>query len=275
MAAKSEKSIIPDCRLKQNIHNRNQVVEGLRIMTDFVQTEIERRLTLYQVFLKLYEHHSSLLDEILQLENLSQPSFTRMKACYVHGVVDTAAVYLMTNLCDNQTQSLRQPQRIWTIGRNRSSGIYIADSHLSRHHAAIQHIDDQGFYLIDFNSTNGSFVNGDRAVGPIKLKDGDRIRLGNMTFDFFVNYTCRVLPTVAMDLLMQLVHRKGNHTVEMLTYSHNRQKPLTEKPDYTLETFKNSGVVEKLENWYGNFSSEQKSEILDRFFSRQIPSNPS
>ncbi|MBN3963311.1 FHA domain-containing protein [Nostoc sp. NMS8] len=242
-------------------------------MTDFAQTEIERRLTLYQVFLKLYEHHSSLLDEILQLENLSQPSLTRVKACYVYGVVDTAAVYLMTNLCDNQTQSLRQPQRIWTIGRNSTSGICIADNHLSRRHAAIQHIDEQGFYLIDFNSTNGSFVNGDRTVGRIKLKDGDRIRLGNMTFDFFVNYTYRVLPTVAIDLLMQLVHRKGNHPVEMLTYSQNRQKPLTEKPDSNLETFRNFGLVEKLENRYENFSSEQKSEILDRFFTRQIPSN--
>lgn len=275
MAAESEKSIIPDCRLKQKIHNRNQVVQGLRIMADFAQTEIERRLILYQVFLKLYEHHSSLLDEILHLENRSQPSLTRVKACYVHGVVDTTAVYLMTNLCDNQTQSLRQPQQIWTIGRHRSSGICIADSHMSRRHAAIQHIDDQGFYLIDFNSSNGSFVNGDRADRPIKLKDGDRIRLGSMTFDFFVNYSCRVLPTVAMELLMQLVHRKSDNQVEILTYSRDRQKPLPEKTDDNLEIFRNSALVEKFEHWYENFSSEQKSEILDRFLSRQIPYNPS
>ena len=275
MAAESEKSIIPDSRLKQNIHNRNQVIQGLRIMADFAQTEIERRLTLYQVFLKLYEHHSSLLDEILQLENLSQPSLTRVKACYVHAVVDTAAVYLITNLCDNETQSLRQPQRIWTIGRNRTSGICVADSYMSRRHAAIQHINNQGFYLIDFNSTNGSFVNGDRAVRPIKLKDGDRIRLGNMTFDFFVNYTCRVLPTVGMDLLIQLVHQKNDHLVEMLTCSQNKQKPLSEKSDSNLEIFRNYGLVENLENGYESFSSEQKSDILDRFFSREIPSNPS
>ncbi|MHC5594793.1 MAG: FHA domain-containing protein [Nostoc sp.] len=244
-------------------------------MADFAQTEIERRLTLYNVFLKLYEHHSSLLDEILQLENLSQPSLTRVKACYVYGVVDTAAVYLMTNLCENQTQSLRQPQRIWTIGRNRSSGICIADNYISRRHAAIQHIDNQGFYLIDFNSTNGSFVNGDRAVRPIKLKDGDRIRLGNMTFDFFVNCTYRLLPNVAMDLLRQLVDQQNDHPVEMLTYSQNKQKYLTEKPDSNSETLRNYRLAENRENRYENFSLEQKSEILDRFFSRKIPSNPS
>ena len=240
-------------------------------MTDFAQTEIERRLTLYQVFLKLYEYHSDLLDEILQLENLSQPSLARGKACYIHGVVDSSAVYLMTNLCDNQTQSLRQPQQIWTIGRNRSSGICIVDSYMSRHHAAIQYIDDQGFYFIDFNSTNGSFINGDRAFGSIKLKDGDRIRLGSMTFDFFMDSTCRVLPTVAIELLMQLRHQKKNNLVEILTYPRNRPKLLTEKPDDNSEIFRNSRIVEKFEDWYDNFSSEQKSEILDRFFSRHIP----
>ncbi|MEH2135246.1 FHA domain-containing protein [Nostoc sp.] len=243
-------------------------------MAEFAQTEIERRLTLYQVFLKLYEHHSTLLDEILQLENLSQPSLKKMKVCYVHGVVDNAAVYLMTNLCDNQTQSLRQPQQIWTIGRNHNSGICIPDNYMSGRHAAIQYIDDQGFYFIDFNSTNGSFVNGDRAFGPIKLKDGDRIRLGNMTFDFFVNYACRILPTVTMELLMQLVQKKKEQ-LEILTLSPNRQIFIPGKSDENLDAFRNPPLFEKFKHDYNNFSSEQKSEILDRFFSRQKPYNPS
>ncbi len=233
-------------------------------MTDFAQTEIERRLSLYQVFLKLYEHHSGLLDEILQLENLYQPSLKRVKTSYVHGVVDTAAVYLMTNLCDNQTQSLRQPQGIWTIGRNRSSGICIADSYMSRRHAAIQHIDQQGFYLIDFNSTNGSFVNDQRALEPIKLTDGDRIRLGSLTFNFFIDHKCRTLPTVAMELLMQLMNRKSDNKAEVLTYPHDRQAPLIDQPNDNLEILRNN-----------IFSSEDKSEILDRFFSQQKPYNPS
>jgi hypothetical protein len=114
-------------------------------------------------------------------------------------------------------------------------------------------------------------VNGDRALEPIKLEDGDRIRLGNMTFDFFVNYTCRVLPTVAMELLMQLVHRKNDNQVEILSFPRDKQKYIPEKVDENLEIFRNSRLFEKLEHYYDNFSSEQKSEILDRFFSRQIP----
>ncbi len=274
MTAENEKAIIPDCRLRQNIYDRNQAIQGLSIMADFAQTEIQRRLSLYQVFLKLYEHNSSLLDEILQLENVYQPSLARVKSCYVNGVVDTTAVYLITNLCENKTQTLRQPQQIWTIGRDRSSGIRIADSYLSRRHAAIQYIDTQGFYLVDFNSTNGSFVNGERAYQPLELKDGDRIKLGSMTFNFFINHTYRILPTVAMELLMQLVPRIGNNPVEISTYPRNRQKPLPENLDDTLITAKNSDLSGKLEHLHNTLSTEQKSEILDRFFNRQIPYNP-
>ncbi|WP_191756792.1 FHA domain-containing protein [Komarekiella delphini-convector] len=242
-------------------------------MADFAQTEIQRRLSLYQVFLKLYEYHSSLLDEILQLENVYQPSLTKVKPCYVNGVVDTTAVYLITNLCENETQTLRQPQQIWTIGRDRSSGIRIADSYLSRRHAAIQFI-DQGFYLVDFNSTNGSFVNGERAYQPLKLKDGDRIKLGSMSFNFFINHTYRILPTVAMELLMQLVPRIGSNPVEISTYVRNRQQPMSENPDDTLAIANNSNLCKKLEHWHNALSTEQKSEILDRFLSRQISYNP-
>jgi pSer/pThr/pTyr-binding forkhead associated (FHA) protein len=117
-------------------------------------------------------------------------------------------------------------------------------------------------------------VNGERTYQPIELQDGDRIRLGSMTFDFWVNYTCNVLPTVAMELLMQLMHRQSNTHAEILTFSHHRQKPLIEKPNENLEILKNSELVDKLEHCYDNFSSEQKSEILDRFFSRQEHCNP-
>ncbi|WP_341529514.1 FHA domain-containing protein [Nostoc sp. UHCC 0302] len=243
------------------------------MMADFAQTELERRLSLYQVFIKLYEHHSSLLDEILQLENLSDPLLKEVKPHYVHGVVDTASVYLMTNLCDEQTQSLRQPQHIWTIGRDRSSGIRIADKFLSRRHAAIQYIDNQGFYLVDFNSSNGSFVNGENAYQPIRLKDGDRIRLGGMTFDFFLSHASRILPTVAMELLMRLVPQLiDDDQGEISTAHRDKQKPLAQNLDVPfLEICKNSSVFEDMGHLYESFTTEQKSEILDRFFSRKIP----
>jgi pSer/pThr/pTyr-binding forkhead associated (FHA) protein len=236
--------------------------------------ELERKLSLYQVFLKLYEHHRGLLEEILQLEHQSQPCLTRLKPYYAQGIVNDAAVYLVTNLSENQTQTLIQPQQIWTVGRDRHNGIYVADKYLSRRHAAIQYLehgDQPGFYLVDFNSTNGSFVNGERVYEQMKLKDGDRIRLGNMTFDFFFNHSCRILPTVAMELLMQLVPRKGNGQDETLSNLGSVPTILSKMTDQAIPISQNYCPIDYQEYCYDGLSSEQKSDILDRFFSNFPP----
>jgi pSer/pThr/pTyr-binding forkhead associated (FHA) protein len=175
-------------------------------MAELIETELDRRLNLYQTFVKLYEHHSDLLDNILQLENLQIPSLTKTKSFYFQGVIDSTSVYATTNLCAGETQTLQQPQQIWTIGRSCHNGIRLADSYVSRRHAAVQFVEEeQSFYLIDFNSTNGSYLNGEPAFKPVLLKDGDRIRLGNTSFYFFFNANNRTLPSVAVELLMQMM----------------------------------------------------------------------
>jgi pSer/pThr/pTyr-binding forkhead associated (FHA) protein len=236
---------------------------GSAMMADLQAKELERRLSLYQLFLKLYEHHGEFLDEILRLENLYQPSLTKVNLSYIQGVVETTTVYVMTNLCDHQTQTLQQPQQIWTVGRDRSSGICLTDTYLSRRHGAIQYIEKQGFYLIDFNSTNGSFVNGERVYHPTKLKDGDRLRLGSITCDFFLNQSSRVLPSVAMELLMQLVPRTPSS-----------QDNIKDTEKYRIEKPISTGLIENLEHCHSGLSAEQQSEILDRFLSRSTPPKP-
>ncbi|BAY24108.1 FHA domain-containing protein [Calothrix sp. NIES-2100] len=236
-------------------------VKGLSMMAELQHKELERRLSLFQVFLKLYEQHSNVLDDILELENLTQPSFA-VNQSYIQGVLDGSTVYIITNLCDRQTQSLQQPQGIWTIGRDDSNGIYIADKYLSERHAAIQYIDHQGFYLIDFKSANGSFVNGEPVYQPTKLDDGDRIRLGMVSFDFFVNHTSRTLPTVAMELLMQLVPGMDDNSMNILN-SHEQYK-------YREQNF-GSDLIDNLRYQHSSFTLEEKSDILDRFFSRHKP----
>lgn len=252
------------------INNLNLfAVKSSPMMAEWEEKELER-LGLYEVFLKLYEHHRSLLDEILQLENLYQPSFKGVKPRYIQGVVDTSAVYVVTNLCDDETQSLLQPEQIWTIGRDRTSGIHIADSYLSRRHAGIQYLQQQGFYLVDFNSTNGSFVNGEPVYQPVLLKDGDRIRLGNMTFHFFINHAYRTLPNVAVELLMQLVPKKVSDEIQTLAYPLNTQKNLAAKLDNSVHITKDIGLTLNLGEPIHSLSAEQQSDILDRFFNRQI-----
>ncbi|MCX7595568.1 MAG: FHA domain-containing protein [Fischerella sp.] len=244
-------------------------------MAEFVEKELERRLSLYQVFLKLYEQHSSLLDEILQLENLFQSSLPGLQLRYIQAVVDDSIVYLITNLYDGKTQTLLQPQRIWTIGRDRSCGIYLGDRHVSRRHAAIQYIDDideLGFYLMDFTSKNGTYVNGEPVYRPVKLQDGDRIRLGSTVFSFFMNMTApQVLPTVAVELLMQLVPRKSNHEAQISSSAFGRKNSPTEDMDCTAQAFTDVRLIDSEEAgiW---LSKQRQSEILDDFFRRQTPS---
>jgi pSer/pThr/pTyr-binding forkhead associated (FHA) protein len=236
-------------------------VKGLDVTDDLPESELERRLGLYQVFLKLYEQHTSLLDEILQLEN-TQPSFPGMKSGYIQAVIDVSTVYVTTNLCEGKTQTLQQPQRIWTIGRDRMSGIYVPERYVSRRHAAIQYIEEQGFYLIDFNSTNGTFVNGEPVYQPRKLEDGDRIRLGSLSFSFFINSTSRFLPAVAVELLLQLSPQMGDSQVKI---------SVSQNPDDTPNTPKKQNLWGNYEASDNGLSADRRSEILDNYFRKQVP----
>lgn len=175
-----------------------------QVLNASCNTELEQRLGLYRVFLKLYEHHRSLLDEILDLENTGIKSRRQTALQYMQGVVQEQKVYVITNLLSGKTLSVLQPQKIWVIGRDRKMALPIQDKRLSRRHAAIQHVGDQGFYLIDFNSTNGSFVNGEPVRHCTLLKDGDQIRLGSLAFTFFICHAPKTAEAVPDDVVNQV-----------------------------------------------------------------------
>ncbi|BAY34702.1 FHA domain-containing protein [Nostoc carneum NIES-2107] len=247
--------------------------KGSSMRVEFQDKELERRLNLFQVFLKLYEQHSSLLDEIFQLENIAHESFLAMQPLYIQGVVNDSVVYIITNLCAHETQSLHQSQQIWTIGRDSSSGIAIDDQYLSERHAAIQYINDKGFYLIDFKSSNGSFVNGEQVFQPTKLHDGDRIRLGLITFDFFINHSSRTLPTVAVELLMHLVQGVDDNPKKIFKPASEQQEFPNQKLNHAFHLSEDSTLINNLKYQHTNFTLEEKSEILERFFSQQLAHN--
>lgn len=64
-----------------------------------------------------------------------------------------------------------------TIGRDVSNDVVINDAEVSRNHARLT--GQSGGYLIeDLASTNGTFVNGQRLIGPKLLNPGDVVGLG-------------------------------------------------------------------------------------------------
>lgn len=71
-----------------------------------------------------------------------------------------------------------------SFGRGAASSIVLDSPKVSRRHALI-HVQNIGeFWLIDFGSTNGTFLNHRRIQKPARLNDGDRITIGDIVFGF-------------------------------------------------------------------------------------------
>jgi pSer/pThr/pTyr-binding forkhead associated (FHA) protein len=68
------------------------------------------------------------------------------------------------------------------IGRDSHCQLRPASPVVSNRHCAIV-IRGNEVYVHDFESTNGTFVNGDRIRAEIKLHDKDRLRIGQLEFD--------------------------------------------------------------------------------------------
>ena len=76
---------------------------------------------------------------------------------------------------------------------------------VSRRHALI-HVQNIGeFWLIDFGSSNGTFLNKRRIHQPVRLNDGDQITIGDNTFAFRQSFnTSEYKTSVAKQTLRQV-----------------------------------------------------------------------
>jgi hypothetical protein len=162
--------------------------------------ELSQRLGLYRVFLKIYDQHRELLDEILDLENGAIATSAHISHYFVQGWVRGDQAHLVTNLLCT-TRALYQPQQVWIVGRDRRCGLALPDKRLSRRHGAIQYVQGQGFFLIDLGSTNGTYVNGELARKGVRLKEGDRVRMGNSVFTFSICHEDQSLDNLAPEVL--------------------------------------------------------------------------
>src|SRR4029453_10207882 len=69
-----------------------------------------------------------------------------------------------------------------SLGRSAANTIVLESTKVSRRHALI-HLQNIGeLWLIDFGSSNGTFLNKRRIHHPIRLSDGDQITIGDQVF---------------------------------------------------------------------------------------------
>ncbi len=79
----------------------------------------------------------------------------------------------------NDLVKLRRDNTLF--GREKAD-IIVSDAEVSATHCQIQCIDDS-YHIFDMNSSNGTFVNGQRIV-KAKLKEGDIVEIGKTVFRF-------------------------------------------------------------------------------------------
>ncbi len=103
---------------------------------------------------------------------------------------------LLVRIRDHADPITVQPRKELLLGRSDAAGDYkpdldlapygAAEQGVSRRHAMIRQGEDT-LTLIDLDSTNGTYLNGQRLLPnqPRVLRDGDEIRLGRLVFHLF------------------------------------------------------------------------------------------
>ncbi|HEV8543978.1 MAG TPA: FHA domain-containing protein [Verrucomicrobiae bacterium] len=71
-----------------------------------------------------------------------------------------------------------------SLGRGSSNQVPVPDDRASRRHALIQTERENEFWLLDFGSRNGTYLNDQRITRPTRLRDGDQIKIGHAKFVF-------------------------------------------------------------------------------------------
>ncbi len=85
--------------------------------------------------------------------------------------------------CDTGRNFRMEEGQVVTLGRAFDNSILVDDVSVSRHHAAIRW-KEGGIFVIDLNSTNGTFVNGEKADEGYfyRLDYADEVKIGNIAF---------------------------------------------------------------------------------------------
>ncbi len=113
--------------------------------------------------------------------------------------------YLLTVLAGDQLGQVIQLDRDeFLIGRGDHMDVRIVDPGLSWTHARLRRQED-GYYLEDLASTNGTFVGRDRIRQPVRLVDGDRIQFGGHTTLKF-SVVDELEESAALRLYQSMVH---------------------------------------------------------------------
>jgi pSer/pThr/pTyr-binding forkhead associated (FHA) protein len=109
---------------------------------------------------------------------------------------------------------------VLVLGRE-AGDLVIEDPQVSRRHASLRPAGD-GLEIEDLGSLNGTWVNGARVAGKVRLARGDRVRVGDSSFEVEAEGTAvRAAPTEA---------GQAPAPPPPLAFSPPRQRPARRRP---------------------------------------------
>lgn len=81
--------------------------------------------------------------------------------------------------------------KVITIGRSEECSVVVNDAKISRIHAQLVQDDEGVVSVVDLGSTNGTWVNGNRIVGEMRLSPNDKVRIGStqLPWQTYINNT--------------------------------------------------------------------------------------
>ena len=91
---------------------------------------------------------------------------------------------LVPYLKDPSGQEHRLVEAVTSLGRAVDNDIVITSKRVSREHARIQR-EGRRLLLADVDSANGTYLNDERVLAPVALRDGDRIEFGSLAFEVY------------------------------------------------------------------------------------------
>ena len=102
------------------------------------------------------------------------------------------------------------------FGRTGECDVVLSEERVSRRHAVIRRAGDDGgeFELVDLNSTNGTYLNGEPVTRAV-LRDGDKIAIGGSTLKFAfldeqdISFQSKIVEMIHVDDLTGLLTKRS------------------------------------------------------------------
>jgi two-component system, cell cycle response regulator len=161
------------------------------------------------------------------------------------------------------------------VGRGEDCDIRVLDTSVSRRHARIEKIGDE-YYVLDMQSTNGTYVNDKQSLpgDPILMRDGDYLRVGNCIFRYLASgnveadYHEEIYRLTIVDALTQIANaRYFNEFLErevLRTVRHERPLSLVL---FDIDRFK--AVNDQLGHLGGDFTLRELAACVKKVGRRE------